>query len=653
MPRQEDYLKLREQQEEPTEFADGWGIKAFLAGLFVAFVVMPGSMFMFLMLGQQLGTPAVWVTLIVFLEIAKRCRTKLTRQEMFVIFSVTWTVLGTAIPVWWMNSFVGMTYFVRSDAAVQFEIANQIPFWKAPPPGSRAYIERNLLHRDWWPQLGLLALFTIWGRLSFFSLGYALFRLTSDVERLPFPLAPIQARGVTALAESDEETWRWRCFSVGSSIGIVFGLIYVAVPTLSSVFLRKPLYLLPVPFYDFTTKLQDVGWFRAVPLAIGTNIGAVFWGFVLPFWMVVGQFVGGVVGRLVLNPILYAKGVLRMWEPGMDYIETGLANQFDFWLSFTIGTAIAIALLGFYTAIRQAIIAHRSRTATGGGSLAPPKGRGDVPIPVALLFYVAGTFWVILLCHWLVPKFPVWILIAFGFGYTPIMSYVSARLHGLTGHTVGIPYARQAAFVLSGYKGVDIWYAPVPMSDSGWSARHFREIELTGTKFTSIFKAQLVMAPLAVVAGLFFWSFLYKISDIPEDYPHAMRFWPRDATVQAVWMTATTTGNAFFLRAIRWKYIGFGTGYGLVAFTVLRLVGAPTLFLYGTITGLVGDPASWSPMFGAALLGRFYMQKVFGPERWREFTPVLAAGYGAGMGLVGMGSVAIMLIARAIRMVPF
>ncbi|MHC4787603.1 MAG: hypothetical protein ACYS8K_00125 [Planctomycetota bacterium] len=55
----EDYLKIREEQEEPTEFAHGWGMKAFLAGLFVAFVVMPGSMFMWLMLGQQLGAPAV------------------------------------------------------------------------------------------------------------------------------------------------------------------------------------------------------------------------------------------------------------------------------------------------------------------------------------------------------------------------------------------------------------------------------------------------------------------------------------------------------------------------------------------------------------------------------------------------------------------
>jgi hypothetical protein len=653
MPAGEDYLKVREEQGEPTGFADGWGIKAFLAGLFVALVVLPGSMFMWLMLGQQLGTPAVWVTLIIFLEIAKRCRTTLSRQEMFVIFSVTSGVLSTAAPTYWMDTFVGMTYFVRSDAAVQFEIANQIPFWKAPPPGSEAYIARSLLHHDWWPQLLLLAFFTIWGRLSFFSIGYALFRLTSDVERLPFPLAPIAARGVTALAESEEETWRWRCFSVGSTVGIVFGLIYVAIPTLSGVFLRKPLYLLPVPFYDFTTQLQDIGWFRAVPLAVGTDIGLIFWGFVLPFWMIMGSFAAGVLGRLILNPILYRYGMLKMWEPGMNYIETGLANQFDFWLSFGVGTAVAVALLGFYAAIRQVVAASRSRTATRGSVFAPPKGRGDVPISVAILFYIAGTFWVIMICHWLVPKFPIWLLVLFGFGWTPITSYVSARLVGLTGYGAGIPYVRETAYVLSGYRGVDIWYAPVPLYDAGYGSQHFREIELTGTKFTSIFKAQIVMAPIAVIAGLFFWSFLYRISDIPEDYPYAMQFWPRDATMRAFWMTATTTGNAFFLRAINWRFIAAGATYGLAAYPILKLLGAPTLFLYGTIQGVVSDPAWLFPQFAAALLGRFYMQKVFGREQWSQFTPVLAAGYGAGIGLVGMGAVAVMLVHKAITMVPF
>jgi len=648
---QEDYLMVRDAQEAPTHFEEGFGLKAMLGGLFVASLVLPGSMFMFLMLGQQLGQAAVWVTLIIFLEITKRCRTTLTRQEMFVLYSVTGGVIAAGASQFF--NFVWMQYFVRSDAAAQFEIVDRIPFWVAPPAGSAAYTTRNLLHPDWWPHLALMALGIIWGRLSFFSLGYALFRLTSDVERLPFPLAPIAAQGVTALAESEKETWRWRCFSVGSTVGIVFGFIYVAIPTLTGVLLRKPLYLIPVPFYDFTTKLQEVKILRAVPLALNTNIAMIFTGFVLPFWMVLGTFVAGVLGRLILNPILYHVGVLKMWEPGMDYIETGVANQFDFWLSFIVGTTVAVALIGFYVAIKQALAASGKRTGGVGRVLAPPKGRGDIPIPVAILFYVAKTSWVIMLCHWLVPKFPIWILLGFGFGYTPLMSYVSTRLRGLCGHQVGIPYVREATFVLSGYKGVDIWYAPIPLGDAAGGAANFRITELTGTKFTSIYKAEFFMIPVSIAASLFFWSFIYKMSDIPEDYPYAMRFWPRDAIIRSFWMTATTTGNAFFLTAFKWKFVGAGLIYGLVAYTVMRLLGAPTLFLYGTITGLAGDPMNAFPMFLGAIIGRYYMAKVFGEEQWKRFTPVLAAGFGCGIGLVSMVSIAVRLITSAVTTLPF
>ena len=648
----EEYLEIRADQEEPTEYKDGFGLKAILGGLFVAFLVVPGSMFMFLMLGQRLTQAAVWVTLIIMLEITKRCRSTLTRQEMFVIHSVTAGMLAAGVGRFY--NFIWMQYFVRSDAALQFEIVHRLPFWVAPPVGSAAYEARNLLHPDWWPMLALMAIGILWNRLSFFSLGYALFRITSDAEKLPYPLAPIAAKGITALAESDEESWRWRCFSIGSTIGIAFGLIYVAIPTLTGVFLKKPLYLLPVPFYDFTTKLQEVRWFRAVPLALNTNLNQIFIGFVLPFWMVVASFVAGVLGRLILNPIMFRAGVLQRWEPGMDYIETGVANRFDFWLSFTIGTALAVAILGFYQALKGVLAARKEGEYTGVRLMAPPKGRGDVPISVAVLLYTAQTSWTIMLAHWLVPKFPVWIMVVFGFGYTPFMSYVHARLLGLTGHRVGIPYARQATFVLSGYKGVDIWRAPIPISDrAGRGAQQFRQIELTGTKFTSIYKAQFFTIPVSIVVSLLFWSFIYKMSDIPEDYPYAMRFWPRQAVMQAFWMTATTTGNSFFLKAFNLKFVGMGLAYGVAAYPILRLLGAPTLLLYGTIKGLAGDPIDAVPELVAALVGRFYMAKIFGKKQWNNYTPVLAAGFGAGIGLIGMASMAVRLISSAVTMLSF
>ena len=647
----EEYLQIRAEQDEPTEYREGFGLKAILGGLFVAFLVVPGSMFMSLMLGAGLSGAAIWVTLIVMLEITKRCRATLTRQEMFVIHSVTGGMLAAGVGQFY--NFIWMQYFVRSDAAVQFDIVNRLPFWVAPPPDSEAYATKNLLHPDWWPMLALMAIGIVWDRLSFFSLGYVLFRVTSDVERLPFPLAPIAAKGVTALAESDKETWRWRCFSIGSTIGVVFGLIYMAIPTLTGVFLRRPLYLLPVPFYDFTVRLQEIRWLRAVPLAVSTNIGQVFTGFVLPFWTVMGSFIAGVLGRLVLNPILYRAGVLQRWQPGMDYIRTGVANSFDFWLSFGIGTALAVAVLGFYEAGKAVVRARPKDRGVSFHMLAPPKGRGDVPITIAVLAYVAQTSWTIMLAHWLVPKFPIWIMLGFGFGYTPLMSYISARLQGLSGHTVGIPYAREATFVLSGYKGVDIWSAPIPLGNAGGGAFHFREIELTGTKFTSIYKAQFFTIPVSIFASLFFWSFIYRMSNIPEDYPYVMRFWPRNAIMGCFWMTATTSGNAFFLQAFKPMFVGYGFLYAMVAYPVLKAFNAPTLFLYGTIRGLAGDPVEWTPEFIAALVGRFYMAKVFGKKQWANYTPVLAAGFGCGMGLVGMLAMGVRLISSAVSMLPF
>ena len=169
--------------------------------------------------------------------------------------------------------------------------------------------------------------------------------------------------------------------------------------------------------------------------------------------------------------------------------------------------------------------------------------------------------------------------------------------------------------MLSGYKGVDIWFAPVPLADVSGGAAAFREVELTGTKFTSYVKAQLYLLPVAVAAGLFFWSFLYKISDIPEDYPYAMRFWPRDATLQAFWMTATTTGNEFFMQ-----------GHQVAVHRRRRVLRADRLSRHAPAGrahpvpvrhdhGPAGRTRPWRcPSFAGALLGRFYMLKVFGRE---------------------------------------
>jgi len=646
-----EYQEFRGDDELPRTFEEGFGWKAIIGGLFVGFLMVPGGMFLGLMVGGVGYAQAVeWVTIIFFTEIARRCRTSLTKQETYVLFSCASGVLMMSIGSYFQN-FIWNQYLMQSPFAFKFGIAHRVPIWVAPPPGSEAFSARSLLHHDWWPNLAMMGILLVWGRLNFYTLGYTLFRVTSDLERLPFPFAGINAQGVTALAESDKETWRWRVFTVGSTIGIAFGAIYVAIPTLTQVIFNKSIQLIPIPFIDLTTNFQDI--LPAVPLALATNLGMIFFGFVMPFWAVVGSAIGSTLGRLVLNPMMYHLGVLKTWTRGSNVIETSIANGVDFWMSFGIGTSVGVAVIGIVTAVRH-LLRSKNIERRGKGSLATPEGRGDYPIPLAILLYVVSTTATIVICHSLVPKFPIWILLVFGFIYTPFMSYVSARLIGLVGHHVAMPYIKEATFVLSGYKGVDIWWAPIPMQDLGYAAQEFRSVELTGTKFTSIFKLQLYMIPLAIGSSLLFWSLIWKMGEIPSSaYPYAMRFWPQTAFWQCFWRTATTTGNDYFMQAInKWTVLG-GASFALVTYSVLSLFHLPTLLLYGVITGIQAEPTNAVPMLIAAMVGRYYFAKRFGPENWRRYTPILAAGYGCGFGLIGMVSVAVTLISKAVSQMPF
>src|ERR1044071_7197065 len=122
------------------------------------------------------------------------------------------------------------------------------------PANSPGILDRALWHRDWLPAILVVMIGQVLIRLNWFGLGYALFRLTSDVERLPFPLSAVAAEGATALAESPDkkDSWRWRIFSVGSMIGLAFGVVYIGIPAVTSLIFAAPLAIFPIPWIDFT-----------------------------------------------------------------------------------------------------------------------------------------------------------------------------------------------------------------------------------------------------------------------------------------------------------------------------------------------------------------------------------------------------------------
>lgn len=645
---------------ETDDFIDGFSWRTVFGALFIGLIMMPGAIYLSLIAGQGMGPAAEWVTIILFMEVARRSYQTLKKQEIYLLYYIgaglTSQVGALALTGGAFAGLVMTSYVVNSPVAQSLNITAQIPSWVAPPPDSPALLQRTFLHRDWIPAITLLMVGQVFSRMQSWGLGYVLFRITSDIERLPFPLAPIAAEGATALAESSsqKEGWRWRIFSIGAMMGAGWGALYVLLPAVTGLVFSQPITIVTNPFIDLTPNTQKI--LPSALTGLGTDLGQILIGFVLPLPVVVGTFIASVACHIVANPLLQRAGILKTWTPGLDVIQTQIVNNLDFWLSFGIGTSIVVAVVGIGSVI--AALTKRKRQAASGVanvSLKPPPGRGDIPIWVSLAAWAVGTVAFIAICRYLVPGFPLGILIFFGFVWTPLFSYINARMAGMSGQSVSIPYVREASFMMARYQNADIWFAPIPLSDFGGMASHFRTVELTRTKFSSIIKVELLMLPIMLVCSFVFWSFIWRLAPIPSaNYPYASKFWPAHAQQSALWMTANRSGdNNVLIRSVNPQFIGIGAAVAAVSYIGIAISGLPMLLFYGLISGTHALPAFAIPMLIGALLGRYYFQKRYGAENWRAYAPVLVAGYYCGMGLIGMAAVSLALLSKSVSRLPY
>ena len=435
--------EYRDLLQAPDKFEDGFGWKSIVGAIFIGFLMMPGSMYLGLVIGTGIGPAARWVTIILFAEIAKRAYTRLSQQEIFVLYYMAGAAMASPF-----SGLLWNQYLVQSEAARMLGLTQYIPTWVAPMLGSDALADRTFFHRDWLIPILLMIGFEIISAVDHFGLGYALYRLTSDVEKLPFPMAPVGALGNMALAESTERdttSWKWRIFSIGGMIGLVFGALYVLLPAASGVILSEPIQIFPIPWIELTHVTED--FFPAVATGIQLDLGLFFIGMVLPFWAVIGGGIGFLL-TLIANPILYEHGILHRWHKGMATVDTIFANNFDFYMSFGIGLGLAIAAIGifhvFFSFKQKHLGPLKERSPS---SFHPPKAGVISASGLPLAIYVLSTTAYIILSSMLVPGFPWIFLVAYGFIYTPIISYVSARMEGIAGQFVSLPMVREASFI--------------------------------------------------------------------------------------------------------------------------------------------------------------------------------------------------------------
>lgn len=686
----------------PAEFRDGFGWKAVIGILFCGLVMLPGSIYLGLMIGGNFGPVASWVTVILFSEVTRRALKTMSKQELVVLLHAANVMIAgnVLMPGGPFGELVFRSYLVGSDAVRDAGMSTSFPKWYVPGPDSPAVLERNFFHADWLIPIGLIFFLMVISYIMRYCLGYFFFRMVSDIEKLPFPLAPISAQGAMALAEETEASGKpvvdgsaekvevsaaalaragqkksgskWRLFSLGATIGLGFGLVQVGVPAISGLFLDKPIFLIPQPWVELTTLTEGV--LPATPTGVTFDLGVVLVGMVIPFWAVVGGFVA--IGlTVIVNPILHRSGVLTQWQPGMDTINTMFANQVDFYMAFGIGMAIGLAVVSLYVTVRdvRARMAElretrRREPATENLWATPRQGRGDFPLWLALAGYGVAGAATIAVCWMLLPRqFTLLVfLFIFVFLYNPLLTYINGRLLGLAGQTVDLPLLKETSFILSGAKGIEIWLAPIPIENYGGQIQSFRINELTGVKFTSLVKVDLVAIPILYLLSFLFYAFIWHSTAIPsQSFPYAQRFWELQSKHVALRLSSTFVApgedpaqkdirdSQFWKAAAKPGVIGVGAALTVVLYGVLSAAGLPTLLIYGFIRGLGGIPHTMVLEIVGALCGRYYFQKRFGRDEFLRMIPTILAGYFTGVGLVSMATIAMNLIKQAVSGAPF
>ncbi len=492
--------QYRDLIQPPGQFDEGFTWRTVLGTLFVGVIMLPAAMYMQLMIGGvSLGPAARWVTVILFLEIAKRARSFLKPAELLILMSLIAAFVGNT-PI---EGFFWRQYIVQSDAARSFGLDNAFPDWYAPS-SQEVLDQRNFFHSAWFIPLLLLFLQRFVDQWDSLILGYGLFRLTSDIEKLPFPMAPMGASGILALCEDTtaRDGWRWRTFSIGSCLGMIFGLVYIGIPTITGVFLDQPFQILPIPWLDTTQNTQEI--LPATATGISFDLTNFFFGMAFPFFAVLGSFIGLIV-TFIANPLLYDAGILHTWTPGMSTVDTLFADNMDFYLSFGIGLSLAVAIIGLiqtFSRLGKAKHAKIGLDSPSKPSPVKPQGvaRGDIRTVFVILAYVlVSAFYITvagILLEWNFGpgQALLWVMIGFALIYSPFISYTTARLEGLAGQVISIPMVKEAAFILSGYRGINVWLLPVSWHNNyGTDVAQYRIAELVGCSFRSIWKSRALI----------------------------------------------------------------------------------------------------------------------------------------------------------------
>jgi len=589
------------------EVRKGYTWRSILALLYCVVVFEPVMIWLNLMTGGLVLLAIQWPAMLLFVELARLTGHPLSKQESTVIYLGAGVANNFVLP---MNLLYAL-YYRNSGIARMFGIAEHIPTFYAPP--TPVLLSRTFFDPAWiYPVTIALASWSLFV-LCDLSLAFIGRQIFIKAEKLPFPLQQPIAAATTAMVERQPK--RMRILGACSIAGLIYGLLAYGIPSTVGAYgyIFQPI---PVPWIDLNPVLHKV--IRGASFGIATDLVILANGLIIPRPVVIAIFVTSFIVSMVINPILVMQGISQFSQEffeGMSIQDIMQRSTLFFWANPIIGIAIGIGVMP--------LLRHPNVFISSIKTLVRGRGEGRFPLWITLLPFIGGTLALTLLLYYLVPGFPIHILLLLNMGWSFVYFLTTARASGIA-MPVTIPYVRELALMASGYPGYDIWFAPIYTMPTDYTSS-FKVCDLTDTDPMDFVKTVLLVAPLAILFGFVFINSFWTVAPIPSaTYRGVFIMWPVQASMQTVFISRfpgvfnpILILGSFVLTSIMYVVMDL---FGLAAASV------------GLAVGVISSVPVATTLFIGAMLGKA-LEKILGKTWLNEYRAVIIAGLALGEAL--------------------
>jgi len=623
------------------EVRSGLTWRSFSALLYASIVMMPATIYANLVAGIGMGAflfPAIgYVVAFLFVEIARLSGRPLTKQEVFIIWSCSLVAtetpfVGTVLHNYY-RSLAPITWAFNTNDGRPLPLA--IPDWFAPPPWSIVRYTRTFFHPDFLiPSAAFLLAMMAAGKIVDPALGFICYQLYVVEKNLPFPSQIIAAETCTTLAEREES--KVRVLMIVTLISSIYALLTYFIPFVTDFSVQ----ILPIPWVDLNTSIEAA--LPGASFGFGTDLIIFAIGLILPFPTVIGMFIGSFGTYFIGNYILVKLGMFQDWRPGMSITLAYQRSVLSTWAFTQIGLAIAAAAIPMVIHFKVIARAFKGLTRLSEAT----KKAGVLPLKIVLPLFLIGSTIIFVLCAWL-TDFPLILLAFLVYGWSFLASLIAARALGVSGFYITVPYVTETTIITSGYKDIDIWFAPLVIYGGGayWSG-WFKIADLTHTTKMSYVKGHLLIFSIAWLFSLIYMQLFWSIAPIPSVmYPATGIQWPVTVITRSLWITGK---------------VGFGSAQQLIlgSFalgTIIEITCSVTHIPFHLMSVVVGTltpvPSVLICLFGG-ITAKVLIKK-YGMNWWSTNRSLIAAGVFLGESMILTMSVAATMIIKALWILPY